>query len=107
MKKLKTHYKIGLLSNFVSEWLRFLFKKFNLEELFDAVVISTEHKLIKPDPKMYQLILKMLDVKPSEAVFIDDRENNTKGAEKVGIKGILFKNPQDLQDRLKELNVVI
>lgn len=107
MRKLKRHYKIGLLSNFISEWLKILFEKFNLNELFDAMVVSTEHKMIKPDPKIYQLITQMLGVKPQEAIFIDDRESNITGAKNVGMKGILFKNLQDLNEKLEELNVTI
>lgn len=107
MKKLKKHYKIGLLSNFISQWLRLLFNKFDLEKLFDAMVVSTDHNMIKPDPKIYHLIAEMLGVKPHEAIFIDDRESNITGAEKVGMKGILFNNPQDLQENLKEIGVTI
>lgn len=107
MKKLKGSYKIGLLSNFISEWLRFLFNKFDLEKLFDAMVVSTEHNMIKPDPKIYHLITEMLKVQPHEAVFIDDRESNIQGAEDVGMKGILFKNPAALKDDLKKLNIAI
>lgn len=107
MKKLKKNYKIGLLSNFISEWLKILLKKFNLEKIFDAMIISTEHKMIKPDPKMYLLVTEMLGVKPQEAVFIDDRESNIKGAENIGIKGILYNNPQDLKEKLKKLGITI
>lgn len=105
MKKLKKNYKIGLLSNFISEWLRLLFNKFDLEKLFDAMVVSTEHNMIKPDPKIYHLITGMLKIRPQEAVFIDDRESNIKGAEDVGMKGILFKDAQDLKIKLKELDI--
>lgn len=107
MKRLKKRYKIGLLSNFISDWIKILFRKFNIEEIFDAMIISTDHKMIKPDPKMYQLIAEMLKVKPREAVFIDDRECNVLSAEKAGMKGILFKNPQDLKEKLKEINIKI
>lgn len=101
IKELKRSYKVGLLSNFISEWLRFLLKKFNLEELFDGIVVSTEHKMIKPDPRMYDLVCGMLKIKREEAVFIDDRENNIKGSEVIGIKGILFKSAGELKQQLE------
>lgn len=107
MTKLKKNYKIGLLSNFISEWLRFLFNKFDLEKLFDAMVISTEHIMIKPDPKIYKLVCEMLGIEPQEAVFIDDREINIKGAQNLGMKGILFNSPKDLEEDLKKLGIVI
>lgn len=107
IKKLKKNYKIGLLSNFISQWLKLLFSKYNLEKLFDAMVVSTEHNMIKPDPKIYHLISKMLGVKPQEAIFTDDRKSNIKGAEDVGMKGILFINSKDLKENLKKLDIAI
>ena len=46
----------------------------------------------KPDPEIYKYTLEKLDILPEESVFIDDLEENIKGAEAVGIRGIIFKN---------------
>lgn len=100
--ELKSKYKIGLLSNGYSDFLKDVLCKHNLEieDLFDSVVISSEVKMMKPDPEIYNLSLDGLGVLPEEAVFIDDRQKNIDGAESVGIKSILYKDINDLKLKL-------
>lgn len=106
IKDLKKKYRIGLLSNFTSPWLREIFNKHNLHEYFDEVIISSEHKLIKPDPAIFKKILKMLGVSSNEAVFIDDRQVHVDAANKLDIKGILFSSNQQLKDEFRELKLI-
>jgi len=44
---------------------------------------------------------------PQETVFIDDTLENIKGAEEVGIKGILYRSPEEVKKSLQELGVDI
>ena len=46
--------------------------------------------VLKPDPAIYRHVLDDLGISAAEAVFIDDREPNVRGAESVGITGHLF-----------------
>ena len=66
---------------------------------------SHEMNCIKPDPEIYKKALKRMKLKPEETVFIDDIKKFVKGAEKIGIKGIHFKNSKQLIKDLKKLNV--
>ena len=50
--------------------------------------------------------MKELNVKPDETIFIDDYKDYTDKAKKIGIKGITFKNANQLSDELKKLNVL-
>lgn len=86
----KRHYKIGFLSNDVSEWSKYLRKKFNLDSLLDYCVISGDVKLRKPDEAIYKYAIKECKINPAESVFIDDRIKNLIPAEKQGFKTILF-----------------
>jgi len=104
--KLKKNYKIAILSD---QW--YLSKdvyvnKRNMSK-FDQVIISCDVGMRKPDLKIYQLLIKKLKLKPSEIIFIDNREFNLKPAEKLGIKTILFKNNKELLKEFKKLNVKI
>lgn len=92
IEELKKKYKIALLSNFTSGLEKFLQEIFNIYHLFDVVISSYNVKIKKPDPRIYEHTLEKLGVKPAEAVFIDDLEENVKGAEAIGIKGIVFKS---------------
>ncbi len=56
--------------------------------------------LVKPDERIYNLILEKLTLEAKECVFIDDRKVNVEGAERVGIKTILFQNVKQLRKKL-------
>lgn len=103
--KLRQHYRIGLLSNAPSEYLRSILKQHNLETLFDEIVISSEVKLIKPAPEVFHYILKKLDSDPEYTIFIDDSEPNVLAAREQGITAIQFKDYERLEDDLKRLEI--
>jgi putative hydrolase of the HAD superfamily len=57
-------------------------------ETFDAVVISGEVGMRKPEPAIYRHAATLLDVAPEECVFVDDLGPNVKGAVAVGMVGV-------------------
>jgi putative hydrolase of the HAD superfamily len=58
------------------------------EELFDAIVISGEVGLRKPEPEIYALAARRLGVEPDQCVFVDDLAPNVRGAEAAGMVGV-------------------
>lgn len=58
------------------------------DQLFDAVVISGEVGMRKPEPEIYLHTLDLLGCAPEEAVFVDDLDRNVRGAVDVGIIGV-------------------
>jgi putative hydrolase of the HAD superfamily len=58
------------------------------DELFDAVVISGEVGLRKPEPEIYALTARRLGVEPGECVFVDDLSPNVRGAEAAGMVAV-------------------
>jgi putative hydrolase of the HAD superfamily len=93
-------YRIGLLSNSNSEWLRGLLAKHRLEPLFEHIIISAEVGYVKPQPQIFQLTLKRFDLAPEAVVFVDDRRLNTAAAQSVGITGVTYIHTEDLRQRL-------
>ncbi len=87
----KEGYKIAILSDQWHLSKKALLRKSDLKK-FDVSIISCDVGMRKPNPKIYKLILKKLKVKPLEAVFVDNRDWNTKSAEGLEVKTILFKN---------------
>ncbi|MCK5149923.1 HAD family phosphatase [Candidatus Pacearchaeota archaeon] len=63
---------------------------------FGEVFVSCDVGMRKPDPKIYKLVLKRLKLNPSQTLFIDNQEWNTKPAEKIGMRTILFKDNKQL-----------
>jgi putative hydrolase of the HAD superfamily len=80
----------AMLSNGVPEVMTRVAAERRLADHFDAVVISYDVGLTKPDAAIYQLCLARLGVQPHEALFVDDRAENVEGAERLGIRSLRF-----------------
>ena len=77
------------------------FPKYYDLKSFDGIVVSSDVKMIKPNPAIYKYILETYNLKPEECLFIDDVEANVKAAEKAGIKGFLFENNyEELKEKM-------
>ena len=99
-------YRTGLLSNFADDARRLWSKVFPFMAYFDSVVISSEVGLMKPDTKIYHLAVERMNVKPAEALFIDDFIENIEGAQKVGMQTLHFTNLETVQRQLARLTGV-
>ena len=78
------------LSNDLSEWSRKLRDRFKLERYLRGFVISGDVGITKPDPKIFQYLIRRLDVNVGDIVFVDDNPKNLDSATKLGLKTILF-----------------
>jgi putative hydrolase of the HAD superfamily len=90
----------GLISN---SWGLSIYDRELLADLFDAVVISGEVGLHKPQPEIFLLAAERLGVEPGECVFVDDLRENVAGAEAVGMTAVLHRDPQATVARLEAL----
>jgi putative hydrolase of the HAD superfamily len=90
----------GLISN---SWGRTTYDEQLIEELFDAVVISGDVRLHKPEPEIFHLGAERLGVPPEECVFVDDLRENCEGAEAVGMKAILHRGADSTLPELERL----
>jgi putative hydrolase of the HAD superfamily len=95
IKALKASYRVGLLSNYVERWATALMTGFGVISLFDAVVISSEVGVRKPDTGIYRQACEALGVPPSRAAYIGDEEEDMVGAQAVGMLPIFIPG-QDL-----------
>jgi putative hydrolase of the HAD superfamily len=55
--------------------------------LFDGVIISADHKLLKPEKEIYEKLYETFSLKPEECFFIDDVQANIDGAAATGMQG--------------------
>ncbi len=92
--------RTGLLSN---SWGRSDYPLERFDELFDAVVISGEVGLRKPDPEIFALAATRIALAPSACVFVDDLETNVRAAEAVGMVGVHHRRTEDTLPRLADL----
>ena len=90
------------ITNFSADfWKPFRARENAFFRRFRDIVVSGEEKLLKPDPAIYYLALDRFDLKPGEALFVDDRQINVDGAEAIGMEAHLFTDAEGLQRRLE------
>ena len=104
--KLKAKYKIYGLTNWSAETISIAYDRFSFFKEFDGIVVSGQEKMIKPNKQIYQLLLDRYNLKAEHTIFIDDNINNIKAAEEVGLYGIHFESPGQLETRLSLINVI-
>src|SRR3972149_1504306 len=96
--------KVAILSNTIEPHARVNREKGGYSP-FEIVILSSEVGIRKPDVRIYELTLKKLGVKASDAVFIDDSAENVKAAEVLGIHGIVFKDANQLKVELTKIGI--
>jgi len=72
-------------------------------ELFDAVVISAEVGMRKPEERIFLHAAELLGLEPGECVFIDDIAENVAAAQAAGLVGVQHRTAQETAERLTEL----
>lgn len=60
----------------------------------------------KPDRTFYERVVRELQLQPAEMLFIDDLEENVEAAEKTGMRGLVFHNPDRLLKTLQEWKII-
>lgn len=108
LKDLHASGKYRLLG--LTNWSRELFpwarETFPFLELFEAIMVSGEVKLQKPDPAIYRLLHDTYDLRGyAGCVFIDDSPRNVEAARQQGLDAIRFENPAQLREELKQRGV--
>ena len=105
IEELRKTYRVCLLSNAQSDYLRKVFDREDLDRLFDRKVVSGDVRMIKPYPEIFEHLLKLEGIKPSEAVFIDDNPKNVEGARAVGMNAILYSDLASLKTAMRNLKL--
>ena len=86
-------YRLYVLSNMSREFIDFL-RRADVYALFDGEVVSCEEGTVKPEPRIYRILLDRYGLDPAQTLFIDDRAANIAAAREAGIDGFLF-DPHD------------
>jgi 2-haloacid dehalogenase len=98
-------WRLYLLSNFSAEKFELVKKEHSFLSLFDDMIISGEHKLIKPDPAIFHLTLRRIQRQAHECLFIDDSLPNIETARSLGFHAIHYQSAAQLRNELKQLNI--
>ena len=103
LTKLKSEgYKLYGLTNWCSK-VYITMAQFPIFKLLDGQIISSEEKVIKPEPEIYNRLFDKFNLKPEECIFADDREENIEGGRRLGMDGIVFTDAKHYERELREL----
>lgn len=95
-------YKLYGLTNWCS-CIHTTLKQYDIFNLLDGMIISSDEHLIKPDLAIYQCLCQRYALTPSECVFTDDKQRNIDGAIKAGMHGILFRDARQYEGELRAM----
>ena len=94
------------LTNWSAETYPVALERFPFMEWFRGVVVSGQEKLIKPDPRIYRLLVERHGLRPEDIVYIDDNVRNAAAATALGMHGIHFTGPPALRQELVSLGLL-
>jgi putative hydrolase of the HAD superfamily len=105
LENLSKNYRLALLSNtdpihMSQEEARFPFFRF-----FPIRIYSYRVGASKPDPLIYRQALQACKVRAEEAVYIDDVAAYAEAAHRLGMTGIVFQSPEQLQSDLRKIGI--
>ncbi len=98
-------YHVYYLSNFSRKAEVECAEALNFLPEMEGGILSYKEHLIKPEPEIYQLLLKRYGLKAEESVFLDDTLKNVEAAEEQGIHGIHFLTKEQAEEELRKLGV--
>lgn len=94
------------LSNWSTETFPVALRLFNFLHWFQGVLLSGEAKLLKPDPRLFQLLLERHTIDPRSVVYVDDHARNVETARNLGMHGIHFTDPAALRTELSRVGLL-
>jgi 2-haloacid dehalogenase len=88
------------LTNWSAETFPIGRRHFPFLERFRDIVVSGQEKIVKPDPRIFELLVRRTGVAPERTVFIDDGERNVAAAARLGFRAVRFTDPESLRASL-------
>jgi glucose-1-phosphatase len=104
LQKLKRNYQLYLFSNTNTIHMGYLLPEFKaqygfeFQELFNQAFYSYEINARKPDIQSFKKVIELSGVNPEETLFVDDLNENTEAAEKVGLKTLWLKEDMEMSE---------
>lgn len=106
----KQGYSMYLLSN-AGQDFHIYHKGIPALRYFSGLFLSSDYKLLKPEPEIYERFFEKFSLNPKTCLFIDDLPANIEGAKRCGMDGIVFNAAKEdiavLYEKLKEKGIFI
>ena len=89
--------ELHALTNWSAEKFPIARERYAFLTWFETIVVSGEHGLIKPDPKIFELLLERIGHRASECIYVDDNPKNVEAAAALGFDAVRFASPEELR----------
>jgi 2-haloacid dehalogenase len=99
-------HPLYLLSNISKEKFPQARREHNFLSMFEDCILSSELGVIKPEPAIFEQTLQRIHQRTEDVIFIDDAQANVEAASRLGIASICFETPEQLERKLKKINVL-
>lgn len=106
IKPLKKRYKLFGLTNWSAETLPIAIDRYSFFKDLDGIVVSGDEKIVKPDPKIYEVLLRRYNLDAESSLFIDDNADNIETANKMGFKTVHFTEKVNLEHLFKSEKII-
>ncbi len=104
--QVKEMYRVFGLTNWSAETLPLAYKRFPFFSEFEGVVVSGDEKLVKPDQRLFQILLDRYELNSEESLFIDDNLDNINAANRMGFATIHIHPEMSLMVELKRIEII-
>ena len=104
-RRLKSHYRLFLLSNVNRLHFEYIRKKFDVISIFDELILSFMLGAMKPDRVMFDEAVRRAGVDADRLLYIDDRKEFVNEAKLLGIDAVHYRGAEDLTVRLTERGI--
>jgi putative hydrolase of the HAD superfamily len=105
-RRLRSTHKVGVLSNTTLMLEDEVLTPHGILDMWDVIINSARVGIAKPDAGIYEAAAEAVGLPPEACVHIDDLENNVRGAEAAGFKGVLHRGDfAELTTKLQLLGV--
>lgn len=94
------------LTNWSADTFHIADERFEFLGKFDGIVVSGREGMMKPEPEIFQLLVRRYELDPSRTLFIDDVQKNVDAAQAQGIRGIRFANALQLRNDLEKVGLM-
>ena len=98
---------LGLASSSSCNWVVGHLKRLGLEDHFDCICASDDVQCTKPDPELYQCVLRGLGVSADEAIALEDSPIGIRAAKQAGIFCVAVPNPLTSQLILSQADLLL
>lgn len=93
-------HELHALTNWSAETFPIARDRYGFLDRFRTILVSGDERLVKPDPAIFELMLKRIEHPAERCLFIDDSAKNIKAAADLGFDAIHFSGPEQLQAEL-------